>query len=169
MDKKKLSEADICLKFITPALAASGWDVNEQVFQEFTLKAGRMVDRDPRAARDCRTIRRADFMLCHRPGLPIAVIHVWVTSKESLDTLITGSLCIAYEERFGQLDAQDLSRYWLLSDHWRLDHSPLHGQPDGTLRHRDRAPHSGHRPRRQPASPNVPGRRPAFCTHTAGA
>jgi type I restriction enzyme R subunit len=44
MDKKKLSEADICLKFITPALVASGWDVNEQVFQEFTLKAGRMVE-----------------------------------------------------------------------------------------------------------------------------
>jgi type I restriction enzyme R subunit len=75
MDKKKLSEADICLKFITPALAASGWDVHEQVFQEFTLKAGRMVVRGQRAARDRRTIRRADYMLCHRPGLPIAVIE----------------------------------------------------------------------------------------------
>ena len=75
MDKKKLSEADICLKFITPALTASGWGVHEQVFQEFTLKAGRMVVRGQRAARDHRTTRRADYMLCHRPGLPIAVIE----------------------------------------------------------------------------------------------
>jgi type I restriction enzyme R subunit len=60
MDKKKLSEADICLKFITPALVASGWDVDAQVFQEFTLKAGRMVVRGQRAARDKASIRRAD-------------------------------------------------------------------------------------------------------------
>lgn len=75
MDKKKLSEADICLKFITPALVASGWDVNEQVFQEFTLKAGRMVVRGQRAARDKHSIRRADYMLCHRADRPLAVIE----------------------------------------------------------------------------------------------
>lgn len=49
MDKKKLSEADICLKFTTPALAASGWGVHEQVFQEFTFPwvspKGMKVDR----------------------------------------------------------------------------------------------------------------------------
>jgi type I restriction enzyme R subunit len=75
MDKKKLSEADICLKFITPALVASGWNINEQVFQEFTLKAGRMVVRGHRAARDKSSIRRADYMLCHRADRPLAVIE----------------------------------------------------------------------------------------------
>jgi len=75
MDKKKLSEADICLKFITPGLVDRGWDLHEQIFQNFTLKAGRMVVRGQRAARDRRTIRFADYMLCHRPGLPIAVIE----------------------------------------------------------------------------------------------
>ena len=75
MDKKKLSEADICLKFITPALVASGWDVDEQVFQEFVLKAGRMVVRGHRAARDKTSIRRADYMLCHRADRPLAVIE----------------------------------------------------------------------------------------------
>jgi len=75
MDKKKLSEADICLKLITPALLASGWELHEQIFQNFTLKAGRMVVRGQRAARDQRTVRFADYMLCHRPGLPIAVIE----------------------------------------------------------------------------------------------
>lgn len=75
MDKKSLSEADICLKFITPALVASGWDVDEQVFQEVTLKAGRVVVRGHQAARDNKTIRRADYMLCRRPGVPIAIIE----------------------------------------------------------------------------------------------
>lgn len=60
MNKKSLSEADLCLKFITPALVAGGWDVNKQVFQEVTLKAGRVVVRGHRAARDPKTIRRAD-------------------------------------------------------------------------------------------------------------
>lgn len=75
MDKKSLSEADICLKFITPALVASGWDVDEQVFQEVTLKSGRVVVRGHHASRDKNTIRRADYMLCRRPGVPIAVIE----------------------------------------------------------------------------------------------
>lgn len=56
MDKKNVSEAGNCLKFITPALVVCGWYVNEQVFQEVTLKAGRVVVRGHRSARDKRTI-----------------------------------------------------------------------------------------------------------------
>lgn len=52
------------------------------------------------------------------------IIHVFVTSKEPLGPHSTGSLCVAYGERFDTLDTQELSRYWLLSDRWRLDHSP---------------------------------------------
>ncbi|ODS89376.1 MAG: hypothetical protein ABS45_16765 [Comamonas sp. SCN 65-56] len=52
------------------------------------------------------------------------IIHVFVASKEPLGPQSTGSLCVAYGERFDTLDTQELSRYWLLSDHWRLDHSP---------------------------------------------
>lgn len=86
MDKKKLSEADICLKFITPALVASGWDVDAQVFQEFTLKAGRMVVRGQRAARDKASIRRADYMLCRHADRPIAVIE----AKDNAHSLRAG-------------------------------------------------------------------------------
>ncbi|MEO8746053.1 MAG: DEAD/DEAH box helicase family protein [Rhodanobacter sp.] len=95
MDKKKLSEADICLKFITPALVASGWDVNEQVFQEFTLKAGRMVVRGQRAARDKTSIRRADYMLCHHADRPLAVIE----AKDNTHSLNAGmAQAIEYAE-----------------------------------------------------------------------
>jgi hypothetical protein len=47
-----------------------------------------------------------------------------VASKEPLGPQSTGSLCVAYGERFDMLDTQELSRYRLLSDHWHLDHPP---------------------------------------------
>ena len=52
MDKKKLSEADICAKFITPALHRSGWSETEQVYREYTLRPGRVVVRGQKASRD---------------------------------------------------------------------------------------------------------------------
>ena len=33
MNKKSLSERDICIKFITPALENAGWDKMEQISQ----------------------------------------------------------------------------------------------------------------------------------------
>jgi hypothetical protein len=52
------------------------------------------------------------------------IVHVFVTSKEPLGPQSTGSPCVAYGEHFDTLDTQELSRYWLLSDHWHLDHPP---------------------------------------------
>lgn len=75
MDKKKLSEADICLKFITPALERAGWDVHEQIFMNFTLKPGRMVVQGRYASRDKSSSLFADYVLCFRSGLPIAAIE----------------------------------------------------------------------------------------------
>ena len=34
MDKKQLSERDICTKFITPALEKAGWNVQTQIREE---------------------------------------------------------------------------------------------------------------------------------------
>lgn len=35
-----------------------------------------------------------------------------------------GPLCLIYEETIEGLDGAEFPRYWLLSDHWRLDHTP---------------------------------------------
>ena len=43
MDKKTLSEADICEKFITPAIQQAGWNTVEQIYREYTLRPGRVV------------------------------------------------------------------------------------------------------------------------------
>ena len=41
MNKKTLSERDICTKFITPALEQAGWDIATQIREEFPLTKGR--------------------------------------------------------------------------------------------------------------------------------
>jgi len=35
MNKKELTERDICTKFITPALEKAGWDIATQIYEEF--------------------------------------------------------------------------------------------------------------------------------------
>lgn len=75
MDKKTLSERDICTKFITPAIEASGWDRATQFLEEVNLTSGRVVVRGNKAKRDEKTIRRADYVLYYKPGIPIAVVE----------------------------------------------------------------------------------------------
>ena len=45
MDKKALSERDICTKFITPALRAAGWDEMSQIREEVSFTKGRIIVR----------------------------------------------------------------------------------------------------------------------------
>ncbi len=42
MNKKDLSERDICTKFITPAIEKSGWNLHSQVREEVTFTDGRI-------------------------------------------------------------------------------------------------------------------------------
>lgn len=73
MDKKALSERDICTKFIAPAIAAAGWDIQRQVREEVTFTKGRVIVRGKLHTRG--KARRADFVLYHAPNRPIAVIE----------------------------------------------------------------------------------------------
>ena len=45
MDKKQLSERDICTKFITPALRQAGWDEMTQLREEVSFTKGRIIVR----------------------------------------------------------------------------------------------------------------------------
>jgi type I restriction enzyme R subunit len=73
MDKKDLSERDICTKYITPALERSGWDILTQVREEFALTNGRILVRGQLHTRARN--KRADYVLFYKPNLPIAVIE----------------------------------------------------------------------------------------------
>ena len=43
MDKKSLSERDICTKYITPALRRAGWDEMTQIREEVSFTKGRIT------------------------------------------------------------------------------------------------------------------------------
>ena len=73
MNKKKLSERDICTKFITPALEQAGWDVIKQIREEVTFTEGRIMDRGSLRKRGRK--RRADYLLFYKSNIPIAVIE----------------------------------------------------------------------------------------------
>jgi type I restriction enzyme R subunit len=73
MNKKSLSERDICTKFITPAIVQAGWDIQKQVREEFSFTKGRIMVRGKLHTRG--KARRADFILYHQLNLPLAVIE----------------------------------------------------------------------------------------------
>jgi hypothetical protein len=45
MDKKDLSERDICTKYITPAVKLAGWDEMTQLREEVSFTKGRIIVR----------------------------------------------------------------------------------------------------------------------------
>lgn len=73
MNKKTLSERDICTKFITPALEKSGWDKQLQILEEVSFTDGKIYVRGRITARGTR--KRADYILYYKPNIPIAVIE----------------------------------------------------------------------------------------------
>lgn len=73
MDKKSLSERDICTKFITPAVQQAGWDKMAQLREEVSFTKGRIIVRGKLVTRG--KAKRADYVLYYRPNVPIAIIE----------------------------------------------------------------------------------------------
>lgn len=73
MNKKGLSERDICTKFITPALEKAGWDIHKQVREEVSFTDGRIFVRGHLTVRGKR--KRADYILYYKSNIPIAIIE----------------------------------------------------------------------------------------------
>jgi type I restriction enzyme R subunit len=73
MNKKALSERDICTKFITPALEKAGWDKQLQILEEVSFTDGRIYVRGKLTARGTR--KRADYILYYKPNIPVAIIE----------------------------------------------------------------------------------------------
>jgi type I restriction enzyme, R subunit len=72
IDKKSLSERDICSKFITPALLNAGWNIQTQILEEVSFTDGKIYVRGKLTARGER--KRADYLLYYQDN-PIAIIE----------------------------------------------------------------------------------------------
>ncbi len=73
MDKRSLSERDICTKFITPALRQAGWDEMTQIREEVSFTKGRIIVRGKLVTRG--KAKRADYVLYYKPNIPLALIE----------------------------------------------------------------------------------------------
>ncbi len=73
MNKKDLTERDICTKFINPAIEKAGWDMRRQVREEVYFTDGRIIVQGKLYTRG--RSKRADYILYYKPNLPIAIIE----------------------------------------------------------------------------------------------
>ena len=100
MNKKELSERDICTKYIAPAIQAAGWDIHSQVREELTFTDGRIIVRGRMHTRGER--RRADYVLFHQKNQPLAVIE----AKDNKHSLGSGmQQALAYSDALDVLFA----------------------------------------------------------------
>lgn len=83
MEKKGLTEADIRTKFILPAILGpdgTKWDVKHQIREEFHFTKGRVIVRGKIVKRG--ESKKADYILYHKPKMPIAVVEAKDNSHE---------------------------------------------------------------------------------------
>ncbi len=88
MDKRSLTERDICTKFILPAVKQAGWDMMLQVREEVFFTKGRITVRGKLVARG--NAKKADVVLYYKPNIPIALIEAKDNSHAVGDGLQQG-------------------------------------------------------------------------------
>jgi len=73
LNKKDLTERDICTKFIAPAIHQAGWDVLSQIREEVFFTKGRIIVRGKLVTRGKGKF--VDYILYYKPNIPIALIE----------------------------------------------------------------------------------------------
>ena len=70
---KDLTEEDIKLKFITPALDKATWDIQTQIRCEYYYTAGKINVRENVASRGKG--KKVDYLLSYKSNIPIAIVE----------------------------------------------------------------------------------------------
>ena len=78
MSKKDLTEEDIKLRYITPAINSAGWK-NEHIRMEYYFTDGRVIFQGKEHAR--QTGKKADYLLFHAANKPIAIVEAKDNNK----------------------------------------------------------------------------------------
>ncbi len=79
MKKHEMTEEDIKLQFITPAIENAGWDKQRQIKMEYNFTDGRVIVRGNSTARGKR--KRTDYLLYYKPNLPLAIVEAKDNTK----------------------------------------------------------------------------------------
>jgi len=99
MDKKSLTEQDICSKYILPAIIASGWDLKYQIREQVSFTDGKLLFAENCSRGDKK---RADFILYYKNDLPIAIIE----AKDNNHSVGAGM-----EQALGYAESLDIHLY----------------------------------------------------------
>ncbi|MGG0411171.1 DEAD/DEAH box helicase family protein [Peribacillus simplex] len=78
--KYQMTEEDIKLKYITPAIQKAGWDIMDDVFCEYSFTDGRVIVRGNLTTRG--KAKRADYLLFHKKNYPIAIVEAKDNKQE---------------------------------------------------------------------------------------
>ncbi|MBE2985456.1 DEAD/DEAH box helicase family protein [Campylobacter sp. RM9344] len=68
-----MTEEEIKLRFITPAIEKMGWDRNTQISMEYKITDGRINLKQNHIKRS--EFKKADYLLSYKPNLPLAIIE----------------------------------------------------------------------------------------------
>jgi len=82
-DKKSMTESEICMNYITPAINRAGWDKKRQMRREYYFTAGRIVVRGKATAR--KKGKKADYLLEYKSNFPLAIVEA-KNNKHSMDS-----------------------------------------------------------------------------------
>ena len=88
-----MSETDVCMKYINPAIEKAGWNMETQVRREVSFTDGKIMVYGKTVKRGQR--KRADYILYYKNNLPLAIIE----AKDNKHSISSGmQQAIEYSE-----------------------------------------------------------------------
>jgi type I restriction enzyme R subunit len=92
INKKDLSEIDICDLYITPAIKDAGWEPFTQIRREVTLAPGPIIVRGDMSVRSNKKKKFADYILQWEPGVPLAIVEVQTLQNQMAAAVVEQAL-----------------------------------------------------------------------------
>jgi len=122
-NKKNLSETDIRTKYITPAIAAGGWDIKNQIKEEYTFTDGRIIVSKKGATRGKK--KSVDYMLYYKANMPLAIVEAKSNKKSMGDGMQQG---IEYSEGLEHAEKLDIPFIYSSNGDGFIEHDRLTGK-----------------------------------------
>lgn len=85
MNKKALTERDICTQFITPAITRAGWDLQTQVREQVHFTKGRITEQK-------RIVAKVDELMALCDELETHLTETTTTRRQLLEATLAEAL-----------------------------------------------------------------------------
>lgn len=92
---EKISEEDVKLRYITPAVEKAGWDKFTQIQMEYPFTDGMVLVKDGFVTRGKK--KSADYLLSYKKNRPLAIIeakHNWLSLGDGMQQALAYAACL---------------------------------------------------------------------------